>query len=226
MHKNIRLKPESNIFYDSSSRCWKFVLLSTFEHEECTIKVDFFQDELRLLVRKIGQPFSGVPFLGLKEFLPKEPVFLTVMEKIKEAEKKMKTFIEFEKITLQQNAEESILISFIYKENKLKKFYYDIDENLKFTLTESVLPSNISHSFRYVARLKREINNRGIRFILFPESRFYRLNHTRPIPDYLLNFSFVTYDHLNDSSLYHHFEEDVIEKAVQHPALRVKLLTT
>jgi len=231
MYSNIRLMPDSEVRFDSKRNCWTFQLLCTFNEEEGYIKGAYYGGtSFKFSARTYANKGKVLKQKGLKELVLTDQTSSNLLQKISDLEKEMKDMIDFEHVQLWEkfsypDKEDKYVISVLFKDSCMEQKGFYIDECLNFIPLEENKSKQMNYELKYFMALQKEINDQKVSFIRPPRTCILNSSDDSEVDSSFLNFVTFTMGVSRIISFYPTFIEDVIEKAVQHPALRVKLLT-
>lgn len=207
MYSNIRLMPNSKVFYDYRKKQWDFQLLADSESEPYIVNV-FFRSlsSFKLSVKHVRFSKGFYKQTGLKKLLLTHPCFLEIVEKINELETKMKSLISLTKVDLldkepDESYGELYPVCFSMDKEKMKNLAY-----------------YIKHDFSF-AEIEKEVS-----FSYYSSDEF-KINLIKNVSNGLISFSAASKDEC-PFSFFPSFQDDLIEQLTQDIRLRVKLLTT
>jgi len=206
MYSNIRLMPNSKVFYDYRKKQWNFELLADSENEPYIIKV-FFSSlaSFKLSIKRVRFSEGFYKQTGLKKLLLTHPCFLEIVEKINELETKMKSLISLTKVDLlhkeiHESNTEVYPVCFSMDKEKMKNLAYYIKHDLSF------------------AEIEKEVS------LSYYSSDEFEINLIKDFSNGTISFSAASKDEC-PFSFYPSFQDDLIEQLTQDTRLRVKLLT-
>jgi hypothetical protein len=231
MYSNIRLMPESEVCFDSKRNCWTFQLLCTYNDEEAYVKAAYYGGiSFKFSSRTYANKGKVLKQKGLKELVLTDQTSSNLLQKINDLEKEMKDMIDFEHVQLWEkfsypDKEDKYVISVLFKDFCMKQKGFYIDECLNFIPLDDNQPKQLNYELKYFMALQKEINNQEISFIRPPRTCILSSSDDSEIDSSFLRLVTFTMGVSYIISFYPTFIEDVVEKVIQHPALRVKLLT-
>ena len=231
MYSTIRLMPESEVCFHPERYCWTFELLCTYNGEEGYIKACYYGDEsFKLSARTYANTGKALKQKGLRELLLTDETSVKLLEKINSLEKEMKEMIQFDHVQFwnknsYSQRKDKYIISVSFKKGCMRNIGFYIDEHLSFIPKEQAKPKHFKDHLNYFFILQKETNDQKVSFIRSPETGIFSFSDPSQVDSNFLKYINIGLGNSCHICFYSNFIEDVIEKAFQHPALRVKLLT-